>query len=58
MTLFIDEIHKFYSNPQNLADFEEWRKKKYENKNAATKESSQINGVGVRRHSKPAGISL
>ena len=58
MTLFIDEIHKFYSNPQNLADFEEWRKKKHENKNTATKESSQINGLGIRRHSKPTGISL
>lgn len=58
MTLFIDEIHKFYSNPQNLADFEAWRKEKHENKNAATEESSQINGLGVRRHSKPAGISL
>lgn len=37
MTLFIDEIHKFYSNPQNVKAFEEWRKKKHENKNAATK---------------------
>nr|DAN79858.1 MAG TPA: hypothetical protein [Caudoviricetes sp.] len=58
MTTFIDSIHEFYQNPQNIKDFEEWRKKKYENKNAATKESSQINGLGVRRHSKPAGISL
>lgn len=58
MTLFIDEIHKFYSNPQNVKAFEKWRKKKHENKNAATKESSQINGLGVRRHSKPASISL
>lgn len=58
MTLLIDEIYNFYNNPQNLADFEEWRKKKYENKNTTTKESSQINGLGVRRHSKPAGISL
>lgn len=58
MTLFIDEIHKFYSNPQNLAAFEEWRIKKHENKNTATKESSQINGLGIRRHSKPTGISL
>lgn len=58
MTLFIDEIHKFYSNPQNLAGFEEWRKGKHENKNAATEESSQINGLGVRRHSKPIDISL
>jgi len=40
MTTFIDSIHEFYQNPQNIKDFEEWRKKKYENKNAATKESS------------------
>ena len=31
MTLFIDEIHKFYSNPQNLADFEEWKERKLHN---------------------------
>jgi len=58
MTLLVDEIYSFYQNPQNIKDFEEWRKKKYENKNATIKESSQINGLGVRRHSKPAGISL
>lgn len=58
MTLLIDEIHKFYRDAENLAAFEEWRKKKHENKNTTTKESSQINGLGVRRHSKPAGISL
>lgn len=58
MTLLIDEIHNFYNNPQNIKDFEEWRKKKHENKNTTTKESSQINGLGVLRHSKPAGISL
>lgn len=58
MELFIDAIYEFYSNPQNLADFEAWRKKKHENKNAATEESFRINGLGVRRHSKPADISL
>lgn len=58
MQLLIDSIYEFYNNAENLAAFEEWRKKKYENKNAATKESPQINGLGVRRHSKPAGISL
>lgn len=58
MQLLIDSIYEFYNNAENLAAFEEWRKKKYENKNAATKESSQINGLGVRRHSKPTGISL
>lgn len=58
MTLLVDEIYSFYQNPQNIKDFEEWRKKKYENKNTTTKESTQINGLGVRRHSKPAGISL
>lgn len=58
MEIFIDAIYEFYSKPQNVKAFEEWRKKKHENKNAATKESSQINGLGVRRHSKPASISL
>ena len=58
MEIFIDAIYEFYSNPQNVKAFEEWRKKKHENKNAATKESLQINGLGVRRHSKPASISL
>lgn len=28
MTLLIDEIHKFYSNPQNVAAFEEWKKER------------------------------
>lgn len=58
MNTFIDEIYSFYQNPKNIKDFEEWRKRKHETKNAATKESSQINGLGVRRHSKPTGISL
>ena len=58
MTSLADEIYSFYQNPQNIKDFEEWRKKKHENKNTTTKESSQINVLGVRRHSKPAGISL
>ena len=31
MTLFIDETHKFYSNPQNLADFEAWKERKLHN---------------------------
>ena len=30
MTLLIDEIYKFYSNPQNLADFEKWKERKNE----------------------------
>ena len=58
MQLLIDSIYEFYNNAENLAAFEEWRKRKHENKNAATKESSQINGLGVRRHSKPTSISL
>ena len=58
MQLLIDSIYEFYNNAENLAAFEEWRKKKYENKNTATKESSQINGLGVRRHSNPISISL
>lgn len=39
MTLLIDEIHKFYSNPKNIADFEEWRKKKHDD--AATQSETQ-----------------
>lgn len=58
MTLLVDEIYSFYQNPQNIKDFEEWRKKKYENKNTTTKESSQINGLDIWRHSKPTDISL
>lgn len=61
MTTFIDSIHEFYQNPQNIKDFEEWkteRDKNHEKDGAAVKASSQINGLGVRRHSKPTGISL
>lgn len=39
MMLLIDEIHKFYNNPQNLAAFEEWRKKKHDD--AATQSKAQ-----------------
>lgn len=58
MQLLIDSIYEFYNNAENLAAFEEWRKRKHENKNTAIKESSQINGLDIWRHSKPAGISL
>ena len=40
MTLLIDEIHKFYSNPQNIAEFEEWKERKYKD------EDSQIESSG------------
>lgn len=40
MTLLIDEIHKFYSNPQNIAEFEEWKERKHQN------ESTQIKSSG------------
>lgn len=39
MQLLIDEIYNFYNNPQNLAAFEEWRKKKHDD--AATKSKTQ-----------------
>lgn len=39
MQLLIDEIYNFYNNPQNLAAFEEWRKKKHDD--AATKSKAQ-----------------
>lgn len=37
MTLLIDEIHKFYNNPQNLKDFEEWKERKHKNDDTSTK---------------------
>lgn len=40
MTLFIDEIYAFYSNPQNLADFEAWKERKVHNDDA-TKTTAQ-----------------
>lgn len=41
MTLLIDEIHKFYSNPQNLAAFEEWKERKRNDDDAATQSKTQ-----------------
>ena len=41
MTLLIDEIHKFYSNPQNLAAFEEWKERKRNGNDAAIKSKTQ-----------------
>jgi len=46
MTLLIDEIYKFYSNPQNLADFEEWKERK--------NEDSQIESSGETCQTKSA----
>lgn len=46
MTLLIDEIYKFYSNPQNLADFEEWKERK--------NEDSQIESSGETCKTKSA----
>ena len=48
MTLLIDEIHKFYSNPQNIAEFEEWKERKYKN------EDSQIESSGKTCQTKSA----
>ena len=28
MRLFIEEIYKFYENPKNLAEFQEWKEAK------------------------------
>lgn len=48
MTLLIDEIHKFYSNPQNIAEFEEWKERKYKD------EDSQIESSGKTCKTKSA----
>lgn len=41
MTLLIDEIHKFYSEPQNVAAFEEWKERKRNDNDAATQSKTQ-----------------
>lgn len=41
MTLLIDEIYEFYNNPQNLAAFEEWKERKRNDDDAATKSKAQ-----------------
>ena len=48
MTLLIDEIYKFYSNPQNIAEFEEWKERKYKD------EDSQIESSGETCQTKSA----
>lgn len=40
MKLLIDSIHEFYNNTENLAAFEEWKERKYQN------ESTQIESSG------------
>lgn len=41
MQLLIDEIYNFYQNPQNLAAFEEWKERKQNDNDAATKSKAQ-----------------
>lgn len=46
MNLLIDAIYEFYKNPQNIADFEEWKERK--------NEDSQIESGGETRKTKSA----
>ena len=41
MTTFIDSIYEFYSNPQNLAAFDEWKERKRNDNDAATQSKTQ-----------------
>ena len=41
MMLLIDEIHKFYNNPQNVAAFEEWKERKRNGNDEATQSKAQ-----------------
>ena len=41
MTLLIDEIYKFYSNPKNIAEFEEWKERKYKDEDSQIKSSGK-----------------
>ena len=44
MNLLIDAMYEFYKNPQNLADFEEWKERK--------NEDSQIESSGKTSKTK------
>lgn len=46
MNLLIDAIYEFYKNPQNLADFEEWKERE--------NEDSQIESGGETCKTKSA----
>lgn len=46
MNLLIDAIYEFYKNPQNLADFEEWKERE--------NEDSQIESGGKTCQTKSA----
>lgn len=46
MNLLIDAIYEFYKNPQNLADFEDWKERK--------NEDSQIESGGETSQTKSA----
>ena len=48
MNLLIDAIYEFYKNPQNLADVEEWKERKYKD------EDSQIESGGETCQTKSA----
>lgn len=48
MNLLLDAINEFYKNPQNLADFEEWKERKYKY------EDSQIESGGETCQTKSA----
>lgn len=41
MNLLLDAINEFYKNPQNLADFEEWKERKYKDEDSQIKSSGK-----------------
>lgn len=41
MQLLIDSIHEFYNNAENLAAFEEWKERKYQDESAQIKSSGK-----------------
>ena len=51
MELFIDAIYEFYSKPQNLADFEEWKERKLHNDDTTkTTAQTQTDEEKEKRH--------
>lgn len=45
MRLFIEEIYKFYENPKNLAEFQEWKEAKASKGKEKEKENEHIRRI-------------
>lgn len=55
---FIEAIYEFYENPNNLAEFEEWRKSKGKEKEDEHLYGIHQNGEITHRNNKGLRIAL